>query len=149
MGNERAAGMIKKILRGLLGGVVVLFMGIAVAYMATAPRQPDAGSASARWLAPGAFSIAEADYVFVDTQRDTDANKEYAGDSSRKLNTRIWYPEDDNGAHPLIVYSHGFSSMREGGAYLKAEFPELDYVRFAKVTQEYKVPPPAPRRVGQ
>ena len=120
--------MIKKILQGLLGGVVVLFIGIAVAYMATAPRQPDAGSASARWLAPGAFSIAEADYVFVDAQRETDANKEYAGDSSRQLNTRIWYPEDDNGAHPLIVYSHGFMSSRTGGTYLAENLASHGYV---------------------
>lgn len=38
--------------------------------------------------------------------------------------------------------------QREGNPYLKAQFPEMDYVRFAKIDQEFKVPREAPRRVS-
>lgn len=120
--------MIKKILQGLLGIIVVLFVGLSVAYVATSPQQPEADSSSAKWLVPGAFSVAQQDFVFVDTQRATNANKDYAGTSSRTLKTTIWYPEEDSGPHPLVVYSHGFLSSRTDGTYLAENLATHGYV---------------------
>ena len=41
----------------------------------------------------------------------------------------VWHPADNrDGPYPLIVYSHGFSSMREGGAYLGKHLASLGYV---------------------
>src|SRR5690242_21544372 len=46
----------------------------------------------------------------------------------RRLATRVWFPRDDDAAHPLVVYSHGYWSTREGGAYLAQTLARRGYV---------------------
>jgi predicted dienelactone hydrolase len=52
------------------------------------------------------------DRTFVDRSRATDANGDFAGAPERTLEATLWYPEGAPGPHPLLVYSHGFMSMR-------------------------------------
>jgi predicted dienelactone hydrolase len=56
--------------------------------------------------------VASAERVFVDASRPTDANGGFAGAPERRLEATLWYPAGKPGAHPLLVYSHGFMSSR-------------------------------------
>ena len=77
------------------------------------------GSASAERLLPGLHMVHSHDEVFVDTNRASQAHGEYAGESQRTLNATVWHPaQNQDGPYPLVIFSHGFSSTREGGAYL-------------------------------
>jgi predicted dienelactone hydrolase len=95
-------------------GVLVLALAVflAGAFFASAPRPPPAGSESARRLAMGPLPVASLDRAFVDRSRPTDANGDFAGAPERTLEATLWYPDAEPGPHPLLVYSHGFMSMR-------------------------------------
>src|SRR4029079_5203627 len=78
---------------------------------ALAPRPPRAVP-----FVHGPFHVAHGDWIFVDPWRPV---ARAGGEATpRRLVTRVWFPLDDGGTHPLVVYSHGFLSMRDGGAYL-------------------------------
>ena len=95
-------------------------------------KQPQAfaeDSESASHLLPGSFIIHSHDEVFIDNSRASQAHGEFAGSSNRRLDATVWHPADNSaGPYPLIVYSHGFSSMREGGAYLAEYLASHGYV---------------------
>jgi predicted dienelactone hydrolase len=77
------------------------------------------GSMSAIRLEPGPHMVHSHDEVFVDTSRESQAHGEFAGEPQRTLNATVWHPAtNDEGPYPLVIFSHGFSSTREGGAYL-------------------------------
>jgi predicted dienelactone hydrolase len=82
-----------------------------------APARPPAGSESAQRLAPGPFAVATEDFSLIDSSR-----------GGRELETTLWFPHAADGAHPLVVYSHGFLSSREGGAYLAEDLASRGYV---------------------
>lgn len=98
----------------------------------TLGKQPEpfpVGSASEAWLAPGPMQVERLDQVFVDEERPTNANGDYSGDPQRHLDGVVWHPASrDSGPYPLIVYSHGFSSNRDGGAYLAEHLASMGYV---------------------
>ena len=95
-------------------GVLVLAVGLLLtgAFLASAPQLPPSGSDSARRLARGPHAVGSADRTFVDRTRPTAANRDFAGAPARTLEATLWYPEGAPGSHPLLVYSHGFMSMR-------------------------------------
>jgi dienelactone hydrolase len=112
-----------------LGLLVLLALGLAGAYFARAPEPPPAGSESARRLAPGPLPIASRDHTFVDTSRPTAANGDFPGAPARTLEATLWYPASGaNGAHPLLVYSHGFMSMRSENVPLAELLASHGYV---------------------
>ncbi|MDP6095670.1 MAG: hypothetical protein QGG67_06730 [Gammaproteobacteria bacterium] len=120
--------MFVKILKGL-GGLVVLLMLVAiVGYVATGPMQPAAGSSSAEWLESGAYSVGQADYIFVDASRPTDENRGVPGKPDRTFPTTLWYPENAEGLHPLIIHSHGILSNRAEMPYLVEALASHGYV---------------------
>jgi dienelactone hydrolase len=98
-------------------GRILLFLALLVAiwtvgaFLAIAP-EPPRGSESERRLAPGPLPVASADRTFVDHSRPTLANGDFAGAPARTLEGTLWYPAGTRGAHPLLVYSHGFLSTR-------------------------------------
>jgi len=100
---------------------------------------------SADVLRPGPYAVGVATYTFEDPSRPTMANGTYPGATSRILDTEVWYPIDPRDAgtdletrgapvvqtgrtSPLIIYSHGFMSMRTGGAYLARHLATYGYV---------------------
>lgn len=91
---------------------VALAAALGVAWLRSAPEPPAAGSESARRLEPGPLPVGSAERRFVDASRPTDANGDFAGALTRTLEATLWYPDGKPGSHPLLVYSHGFMSMR-------------------------------------
>jgi dienelactone hydrolase len=95
-------------------------------------KQPQAfaeNSESANRLLSGPLMVRSHDEVFIDSSRESQAHGDFAGSPSRRLEATIWHPADNSaGPYPLIVYNHGFSSMREGGAYLAEYLASYGYV---------------------
>lgn len=106
----------------LLVGAIILTMG-------KQPQPFPDSSESAVRIQPGTLDTANYTTSFVDDSRPTNANGDYAGDSFRQLNGTVWHPLDQTGApYPLVIYSHGFTSTHEGGAYLAQQLASLGYV---------------------
>lgn len=115
--------------------VVVLLVGaLALLFLYTGlPPEPDRKSISGRLLKSGIYSVGAIDYRLIDTERVTAANGDFAGLRHRELDTRVWYPEVEDGEvapgrHPLVVYSHGYSSSKIGGAYLADYLARQGYI---------------------
>ena len=122
----------KKFLLVILTGIALLLVAGAVL---NSGRQPEAfpiGSQSAAFLQPGPLTVRSYSATFIDDSRPTDANGDYAGNSSRRLEGMVWHPASSEGApFPLIVYSHGFTSTYDGGAYLAEQLASQGYVVIA------------------
>jgi dienelactone hydrolase len=111
-------------------GVLVLALGALLAgmYYARAPEPPPEGSESARRLAAGPLPVGSADRTFVDRSRPTAKNGDFAGAPERTLEATLWYPEGAAGRMPLVVYSHGFMSMRSENVPLAELMASHGYV---------------------
>jgi predicted dienelactone hydrolase len=99
-------------LKLLLAVIALIAAGLFATWVFTAPAGPAHLSASADRLRPGPLAVASVDRTFVDGSRPTPAHGDFSGAPSRTLAATLWYPEKAGGAHPLVVYSHGFMSMR-------------------------------------
>ncbi len=113
----------------ILIGTGIIIIGAGV-FLTTAKQATPflANSASAARLQPGPFQVSSFDETLVDSTRPTNANSDFEGADSRTLQTRVWYPSGSTEPAPLIVYSHGFSSTKEGGAYIAEQLASLGYV---------------------
>ena len=120
--------MLRKIALTLCALVVIAFGAGIVTYLATGPQAPAAGSVSAQWLQPGPYATATLDTVFIDQSRATPANRDYAGAAERTLATTLWYPTNAEGAHPLVIHSHGFTSTRTDLGYAAQLLASHGYV---------------------
>ncbi len=101
-----------RIVKLLAALIALLAAAVFAAWVATAPAGPALLSASADRLRAGPHPVASAERTLIDASRATPAHGDFAGAQSRTLETTLWYPESADGAHPLLVYSHGFMSMR-------------------------------------
>jgi len=117
-----------KVLRWVFGVTTAVAAVLAAAFALKAAAPPAADSESARRLVSGPHRVATFDTVFVDASRPTDANGDFAGAPERTLAATLWYPEGASDAHPLLVYSHGFMSMRSENAPLAALLASHGYV---------------------
>lgn len=115
--------------------VVILVIGaLALLFLYTGlPPEPDRRSISGRLLKSGIYRVGAIDYRLIDTERATAANGDFAGLRHRELDTRVWYPEVEDGEvapgrHPLVVYSHGYSSSKIGGSYLADYLARQGYI---------------------
>ena len=105
---------------------------IAAGAILTTGKQPEpfpSSSQSAARIQPGTLSTTRYTTSFADNTRSTNANGDYPGAKSRELHGKVWHPIEKQGApYPLIIYSHGFTSTHEGGAYLAQQLASLGYV---------------------
>lgn len=119
----------KKLLIALL---TLVFIGGVLSTVLANGRQAEpfpVGSVSESRLQPGELAVQQYAVTLVDESRPTAANGDYEGAASRRLEGQVWHPAEKSGApYPLIVYSHGFTSTWEGGAYLARHMASLGYV---------------------
>lgn len=77
------------------------------------------GSVSAQRIEPGPWTVSVFEETFVDRRRPTPSNGEVPARPERVLAGSVWYPaEAQAGRGPLLVFSHGFTSLRHSGRYL-------------------------------
>jgi dienelactone hydrolase len=120
---------VKLLLKILATFAVLLALLAAYVTFSHQPKEFPAGSESEARLAPGLWSVATFDEVFVDRDRPTQANGDYPGDDQRALDGDVWYPfEAEAGPRPLLVFSHGFTSGRRNGAYLAEHLASHGFV---------------------
>lgn len=114
--------------KALLSMLVLAVVAMVLVYgKQPQPFAPQSESASR--LRPGPAIVNQYDETFIDTSRPTQANGDYPGDTQRRMEGTLWHPTSaSNGPYPLIVYSHGFSSSKEGGGYLAEHLASLGYV---------------------
>lgn len=109
--------------------IVVLLLLLALGFIYG--KQPESLAPeleSSQRLAKGPFTVNTLTLELEDITRTTSANQNYEGAASRKLSSILWYPNKADGQLPLIIYSHGFSSMREGGEYLARHLASYGYL---------------------
>lgn len=121
--------MLRRIALALLApGCLVAATGCASLGAAMAPQGPPAGSESASRLADGPYRVVRRDLELVDSSRPTPSNHGTPGSATRTLATSVWAPEGAEGAAPLVVYSHGFTSSRDEAAPLALHLASHGYV---------------------
>ena len=91
----------------------------------------------------GPFAVGVTTFTLVDESRPTDANGSYAGADSRTLVTEVWYPAEGPAAageardaplnktsapYPLIVFSHGYTSIRRQSTTYTSHLASHGYV---------------------
>ena len=78
---------------------------------------------------PGPYPVLSLTLNLVDTGRETPANGEYPGATTRSLVTEVWYPESEGGERfPLVIFSHGFAEWRTISDYLTHHLAGFGYV---------------------
>ncbi|MEH6586497.1 MAG: hypothetical protein V7720_08055 [Halioglobus sp.] len=108
---------------------IVLMASCSLLKVGMQPEPFPVGSESEARLLTGPLQVLSHQQLFVDSSRPTNPNGEYAGAAERRLDGIVWYPATTaQGPYPLIVYSHGFSSTRDGGAYLAEQLASQGYV---------------------
>ena len=120
--------MLKKISLGVLALISVSVIFVFIALLFTRPQLPSETSNSYAWLQPGPYTVAQAEFEFVDKSRSTNANRDFPGAAQRTLPTTIWFPEDFAGPYALVIHSHGFLSSRHEVIYLLEHLASYGYV---------------------
>lgn len=117
------------LVRLLLG---VLFLGLGyVGYISVflKPAEFPAGSPSEARLLLGRHAVAMLTTTFFDDSRVTPANGEQPELPRRILEGDVWYPTGDRAEpYPLLLFSHGFTSMRRNGRYLAEHLASHGFV---------------------
>jgi dienelactone hydrolase len=73
----------------------------------------------------GNYQVKTVTSTYIDTNRIetyTDSGE------NRKLNVRLWYPENKDGSHPLIIFSHGGLGLKTSNETLFNELASHGYV---------------------
>ncbi|GJM13988.1 MAG: hypothetical protein DHS20C12_23910 [Pseudohongiella sp.] len=120
--------MIRKISLGLLGLLGLILIGGGATYLLTMPESLPQNSMSEAWLAAGPHDVGFADFVLIDESRETMANADAPRLANRTFPTSIWYPENIEASHPLVIHSHGFVSERSDLAYVAELLASHGYV---------------------
>ncbi|MFT5483827.1 MAG: putative dienelactone hydrolase [Halieaceae bacterium] len=119
-------------MRILVWLAILLAVVSMVLAMGRQPTPFPEGSDSAALLMPGVHDVTQFNIELIDASRSTQTNGDYVGAAQRRLTATVWHQElvdfREPEAGPLVVYSHGFSSTRQDGAYLAELLASLGYV---------------------
>ncbi|MEW5976795.1 MAG: hypothetical protein AB1898_13410 [Acidobacteriota bacterium] len=119
--------LLKRFSVGVAVVLLALVVGLAIAWMVTAPQPPPAGSESASRLRVGPHTVGRQEFKWVDGSRPTPRNKEFPGAPERALPATLWFPQGFQGPLPLLVFSHGLMSSRLGCTYLAEHLASYGY----------------------
>lgn len=108
-------------------GLLIVLSGTTATLIWSRQPAPLTGSVSAQMLEAGTLEVVNMDLPLKDESRATAANGDYPERPGRELPATVWYPAT-GGSYPLIVSSHGYSSMRNGADYLVLALVRLGYV---------------------
>ena len=113
--------------------IAAVFIIATLVFNFTKQAQPfSEDSTSAAMLQNGPYQVASLSDVLVDNYRSTQENGDAIAMDVRKFDTIIWYPVENGavvkGQHPLVIYSHGFSSMKEEGAHVGPHLASHGYI---------------------
>ena len=75
--------MLKKISLGVLALISVSVIFVFIVLLFTRPQLPSETSNSYAWLQPGPYTVAQAEFEFVDKSRSTNANRDFPGAAQR------------------------------------------------------------------
>ncbi|MEL7043486.1 MAG: hypothetical protein AAGL66_00490, partial [Pseudomonadota bacterium] len=108
--------------------LLLIFVGLLTWFRFANPPEPfPPGSESADRVRAGPWPVHRLKEDFVDQNRVTQPNGSFPGSPERKLPGSVWYPEGA-GPRPLLLFSHGFTSMRQNGRYLAEHLASHGYV---------------------
>lgn len=106
-------------------GLVIFALAAILLVVMFPPESVPAGKVSQAWLQQGPYPVGVEPFIVEDVSRPTAVNGDFEGSASRELKGKVWFPLLHNIqppiSFPLVVYSHGFMSFHQEGAYL-AEF---------------------------
>ena len=123
--------LVKWALIGIAAILLVIGVGLGVAWIATAPERLPRETESASRLAPGPHAVGQREYRWIDQSRPTPANGEYPGAVQREFPVALWFPRGVGGGHPLLVFSHGLMSSRYGVTYMAEHLASHGYIVLA------------------
>jgi len=118
-----------------LGVILVLVVGLCA--LITPPQVVPGGEISQKHYQSGEYPVSVKPLLVVDKSRETSPNGRFAGVAHREFKGKVWYPalpkSDKNGelektSFPLVIYSHGFMSFHEEGAYIAKLLASHGYV---------------------
>jgi predicted dienelactone hydrolase len=115
------------ITRGMVAAAAVMVVGAFFGGQASGAGFPP-GTAAARLLVSGPFSVQQYQFTLNDRTRATPAHRNFKGSGSRQLEVKIWHPKSPPAPGPLIVYSHGFMGNNAECEYLTRHLASLGYV---------------------
>ena len=95
-------------------------------------------------LEPGNQPVGKLNITLIDSSRPTPTDSKETTSNQRVLDTTVWYPSNPRKHEwlrpgppplasqvcpaPLVIYSHGFMSMRHNGAYLAGYLARQGYI---------------------
>lgn len=114
----------------ILGAMLFIFVALILYARFLHPFEHfPPGSVSARRIEPGPWTVSVFEETFVDRRRPTPPNGEVPARSERVLAGSVWYPAEARaGRGPLLVFSHGFTSLRYSGRYLAEHLAGYGFV---------------------
>ncbi len=99
-----------------LGSILLLFIGLLPAIIFPPYRHP---------AVTGDYEVGYETHSYVD-----DTRKEPYGSTgeNREVNIAFWYPKDARETYPLVVFSHGFSGIKDSNESAYMELASHGYV---------------------
>ena len=128
--NRFARHLPMKTLCKILGATLFIFVALILYARFLHPFEHfPLGSVSAQRIEPGPWTVSVFEETFVDRRRPTPPNGEVPARPERVLAGSVWYPaEAQAGRGPLLVFSHGFTSLRHSGRYLAEHLAGYGFV---------------------
>ena len=125
--------LLKKTVKWVLALLLIAALTLFILWWIDSPEDFNQDSASLLRLEAAEYDIDRIGIEIIDTSRSTPAMGKFEGDDKRTLKGSIWLPDMDSAPkspnkHPLIVFSHGFSSYHQGCRHIAQYLARNGYI---------------------